>query len=178
MMTDSPTDSITGLMPTPLPTNLRGRVLHAMEEAGQEAREDLDMECILVRLQPRNLPTKLRNNSLSRMRQTQYGAVHRPYSRRSWGRMAAVACVAIMGVFGIASTLQGMLGGAEAQGLARRSVLERTGGDTVQWTADGAPVRKYEVMYEDSFVLSGEDDMTLVIRVPNKTIVSMKGEVI
>lgn len=177
-MTDSPTDSITGLMPTPLPANLRDRMLHAMEEAGQEAREDLDVECMLVRLKPRPLPNALRNNCLARMQQAQRSAVYRPYSRHSWGRMAAVACVALMGVFGIATTLQGMLGGAEAQGLARRSVLERTGGETVHWAADGNPVREYEVMYEDSFVLSGEDDTTLVIRVPNKTIVSVKGEVI
>ncbi len=177
-MKDFPTDSITGLVPTPLPAHLRDRMLHAMEESGQDAREDLDMECMLARLQARHLPTTLRNNSLSCMRQAQRSAVHRPYSRRSWGRLAAVACVAIMGVFGIATTLQEMTGGTEAQGLARRSVLERTGGKTVQWAADGAPVLEYEVMYEDSFVLSGGDNTTLVIRVPNKTIVSEKGEVI
>lgn len=169
---------MTGLKPTPLPSGLRDRMLHAMEAAGQEAREDLDVECMLARLHPASFPSALRRRSIICMQQAQRSTVYRPYGRCAWGRMAAVACVAIMGIFGIATTLQGMPGGAEAQGLARRSVLERTGGDTVQWAADGAPVREYEVMYEDSFVLSGEDDMTLVIRVPNKTIVSVKGEVI
>lgn len=177
-MTDSPTETITGMKPTPLPAALRNRMLRAMEEAGQQAREDLDVECALARLQPAPLPAALRSSCHARMQQARHSTTYRPYTRRTRWRVAAVACVAIVGVFGIGTTLQGMLGGAEAQGLAHRSVLERTGGDTVQWAADGAPVREYEVMYEDSFVLSGEDDTTLVIRVPNKTIVSVKGEVI
>lgn len=177
-MTDSPTTPITSTTPAPLPAALRGRLLRAMNEAEQETREELDVECVLGRLQSAPLPAALQKTCRTRIQQARLNAAVPAYSRRSWWRMAAVACVAIMGVFGIGTTVHGMLGSAEAQGLARRNVLERTGGEQVQWGADGTPVRHYEVMYEDSFVLPGEDDTTLVIRVPNKTIVSVKGEVI
>ena len=43
---------MTSMKPTPLPAALRMRMLRAMEEAGQETRDELDMECSLARLQP------------------------------------------------------------------------------------------------------------------------------
>ena len=169
---------MTSMKPTPLPAALRMRMLRAMEEAGQETRDELDMECTLARLQPAPLPAALRSSCHTRMRHAQQSSVYRPYTRLSWWRMTAVASVIIMGVVGMGASIHGMMGGDAAQGLARRSVLERTGGNRVQWAADGDAVLEYEVMYEDSFVLSGEDDTTLVIRVPNRTTVNVKGEVI
>lgn len=177
-MKDSSTDTFTGIEPAPLPAPLRNRMLCAMIAAEQDTREDLDVECTLARLQPAPLPELFQKRCHTRMQQTQRSTHLRPYTHHSWWRMATVASIAIFGILGISITVHDTLGGAESQGLARRSVLERKGGDTVQWGEDGMPIRRYEVMYEDSFVLSGEDDTTLVIRVPNKTIVSVKGEVI
>ena len=177
-MTDTTTDPSTKCTPAALPAALRERVLRAMQEAGHEAREEHDLECTLARLQPAPLPAGMHARLHGQMQQARHSTGLRPYSSSVVWRKAAAACVTLLGVFGLGATVQGMLGTGEAQGLARRSVLERTGGETVQWGEDGDPVREYEVMYEDSFVLPEEDDTTLVIRVPNRTIVSVKGEVI
>ncbi len=177
-MTDSPTDSITGLMPTPLPAGLRDRMLHAMEEAGQETREDLDMECLLARMQPTPLPTEVQMRSTTHMQKAQSSTNYRPYSKRKIWRISAAAGILMLGIWGVSTSLQSISGAEEPQGLVRRSVLERTGGDTVQWESNDTPMFQYDVMYEDSFVLTGEDDTTLVIRVPNRTTVSVRGEVI
>lgn len=177
-MTDTTTGSRTGISPTPMPDGLRRRMLGAMQQASNETHEDFEQECKLKRLYPASIPDKLKATCHRHMRQAQQASLHHPYPTRIWWRAAAVACVAIAGVCGIGSSVLSALGADDAQGLAHRSVLERTGGETVKWAANGVPMRQYEVMYEDSFVLAGEDDTTLVIRVPNRTTISVKGEVI
>lgn len=177
-MTDTDTVSATKLTPAPMPPDLHNRMRQAIQEAEISAKEDFEMECLLSQLQPAAVPVPLLRACQTHMQQTRRITAHCPYTQRSWWRTAAVACVVLVGILGPGSSLLGFLEKTEAQGLAHRSVLERTGGETIQWSADGAPMREYEVMYEDSFILSGEDDTTLVIRVPNKTTISVQGELI
>ena len=61
------------------------------------------------------------------------------------------------------------------QGLMRRNVINSRGIDKVEWRRGEAPVRHYEVTYEDAFVLDA-DDTTTVIRVPNTTEVEVEEE--
>ncbi len=177
-MTDSDTATATKLAPAPLATELRERMLRAMQETETEVTEDLEMECRLAQLQPAPLPAALYERYTRQMQTAQRSTAHRPYSSRLVWRMAATAGVILLGVCGVSTTLQSIQGEDAAQGLVRRSVLARSEGNTIQWEGNDTALRQYEVMYEDSFVLTGDDDTTLVIRVPNRTTVSVWGEVI
>ena len=61
------------------------------------------------------------------------------------------------------------------QGLVSRNVIDARGTSRVEWRHGQAPVRHYEVVYEDAFVLDA-DDTTTVIRVPNRTDVEVEEE--
>lgn len=173
MTDDTP---ISSTAPAALSAALRGRLLSAMNAEARQSREERETECLLALLSPAPLSVTFRARLSGLLRRTARSVKPAPaVYRRPLFRWAVAAAMVLLCV----PVSMSLFGTAAAQpGLASRSVLERTGGDDIIWQENGDPVRRYDVVYEDSLILPGEDDTTLVIRVPNRTTVHVKGEVI
>ena len=163
--------------PAALPAELQSRLLGAMQQASAEERECREMEQLLRRLRPAEVPTRLAGKLGVQMyveaQQSRGSARRRGY----WWRGGAAAAAALMLMLGSGALF--MPGSAVAegndQGLMSRNVINSRGIDKVEWRRGEAPVRHYEVIYEDAFVLDA-DDTTTVIRVPNTTEVEVEEE--
>lgn len=156
--------------PAALPAALQERLLAAMQQASDEERECREVEQLLHRMQPAPMPAHLVGSLGVQMyveAQQNRGLGRR---RSYWWRGGAAAAAALV-LCGTGLTL--LLPGRavatdDTRGLVSRNIIDSRGTGRVEWRRGEAPVRHYEVIYEDAFVLD-TDDTTTVIRVPNKT---------
>ncbi len=164
------------MAPAALRSDLTGRFLSAMQHASAEEGED-ELELRLRRLRPAALgPVRSQEWLLSMQ-----GALTCRYSRgawyslRRWGAAAAlfVLCSA-GGLFMVNSSAWATV----PSGLACRSVIDSRTGNAVHWQEGQTALRPCDVLYEDSFVLDGEENSTITVRVPVRTRVMIEEEVI
>ncbi|MGN0835906.1 MAG: hypothetical protein ACI4OS_00545 [Akkermansia sp.] len=172
-----PEQKLNTAAPAPLPEGLRMRLLEAMQDVSAREAEDARTEALLRRLSPAPLPTALSGRLAWCL-----GAVAREArdARRAARRRyvlprAAAAVAALLAVGGPLTMALLPASAGNASGLMSRCVLESRGSERVQWQ-DGAPLRAYEVTYEDSFVMDAEEDVTVVVRVPNRATVRVEEE--
>ena len=164
--------------PAALPEGLRKRLLGAMQEASAREAQDAHTEELLRRLSPAPLPTALSARlawSLGAAAREAQDSRRSPHRRYAWLRAAAAAAIALLAVGGPLSMALLPASAGNASGLMSRCVLESRSSERVQWQ-DGAPLRAYEVTYEDSFVMDAEEDVTVVVRVPNRATVRVEEE--
>ena len=97
-----------------------------------------------------------------------------PRCRSYWWRgSAAAAAVALFVGGGVLMMPGSAVAEGNDQGLVSRNVIQSSRTNRVEWRHGEAPVRHYQVIYEDAFVLDA-DDTTTVIRVPNTTEVEVE----
>jgi hypothetical protein len=160
--------------PAAMPEALQKRLLAAMRQASDEEQECREVEQLLRRLRPAEMPVRL----VGQLGGSMYlAARQRPYSMRRYmqrgGLAAAILFFLVAG--GVMLVPGSAVAGNENQGLVSRNVIESRGEKRVEWRRGTAPVRHYTVVYEDSFVLD-DDGTTTVIRVPNTTNVEVEEE--
>lgn len=180
-MTDRTEKTVTSTSPAALPAALRGRLLGAMTAAAEEERADRETEALLHRLAPAPLSARLSGRVGVQMclaaADERSGQRARGYrSRLMWHRVAAAASVAFFVSAGSAVLYSGNAAADTTQGLMSRCVLDSRA-EQVEWH-DGAPVRSYLVTYEDEFVMDADDDMTVMVRVPNRAEVQVDEDVL
>lgn len=173
-MTPEPTaDTIPANMPAPaaLPEALQQRLISAMQTAQQEEMEFRDLEEKLKTLSPAPLSPFAEGRMGVRMYlaageyRKQRAAAPSYFSRQ----VAAVAALALCCVGGGFALYNGSaVAHTASEGMVSRNVLETKAVQEVQWSQDSAPVRCYDVLYEDSFTLEADDDMSVSVRVPNR----------
>lgn len=169
---DFKTESTT---PAPLPEVLQSRLLAAMNQAADEERDCREMEQLLRRLRPSALPAGLAGR-LGVQMYVESSRNERPARRSYWlrGSAAVAAALLVFAVSGVAFMLPGSaVAENENQGLVSRNIIESRSTNRVEWRRGEAPVRHYQVIYEDAFVLDDEGTTT-VIRVPNTTEVEVE----
>ena len=163
------------IQPAPLPAELHNQFLAAMQEASEEEEELRRIEDILRLMRPAELPAHLAG---------QFGVAmyveaqkHRKGYRRKYMLRAGAVAAALMLCIGSGALLVpgSAVAGDDKDGLVSRNVIEAQSAGKVEWRHGGAPVRHYQVIYEDSFVLD-TDGTTTVIRVPNTTEVEVEEE--
>ncbi len=166
------------------------RFLAAMQAASDSisAREGEDeLELRLRRLRPASVAPA---RELTWLAQMQAPAARRPAVparggasyRAGWavfGRWSAAAAFFLLCTAGSFLMVTGGSASATAEsGLACRSVVESRAGDSVQWQEGQTALRTCHVLYEDSFVLDGDEDSTITVRVPVRTRVMIEEEII
>lgn len=167
--------------PAPLGAALRDRLLAAMNGAADEERAERRIEAMLQRLSPAPLPARLAGQLGAQMC---YRAVeergYRPqpaYRRLPWAHYAAAASLALLLGAGGFSLFLGNATADTKEGMMSRIVIESRSEDDVQWK-DDEPLRSYEVIYEDNFVMDADDDMKVMVRVPNRATVRVPEEML
>lgn len=173
MNTTSPDFDTTGTTPAALPPELRNRLLAAMQQASDEEQECREMEQLLRRLKPAGMPVRLAGQLGVQMYvESQQNKQRRGYW---WRGGAAAAAALVLCATGVSLLMSGTaVAEADAnQGLVSRNIIDARTNGRVEWRRGGAPVRHYEVIYEDAFVLDAEEGAT-VIRVPNTTRVEVE----
>ena len=166
--------------PAAMPAGLQSRLLAAMQQAADEEHECREVEQLLRRLKPAAMPARLVGQLGVQMyveaQQQQVGVASRRYG---WWRGGAVAGIAaaLMAAVGIPLLVPGnAVAEADGQGLVSRNVIDARGAGRVEWRHGAAPVRRYEVIYEDTFMLEDDGDTTTIIQVPNRTEVEIEEE--
>lgn len=171
-MNPTPDFKTEGTTPAALPEALQRRLLAAMQQASDEEQECREVEQMLRRLRPAELPARLVGQLGVSMYLESQRRRHplRRYMQRG-GLAAAIAFFLVAG--GVMLTPGSAVAENENQGLVSRNIIESRGENRVEWRRGDAPVRHYTVVYEDAFVLDAEDTTT-VIRVPNTTEVEVE----
>lgn len=174
MTPESTDDTIPTNMPAPaaLSEALQQRLLNAMQTAQKEEQEFRDLEEKLKTLSPAPMSPFAEGRMGVRMYlaageyRKQRASVPSYFSRQ----VAAVAALALCCMGGGFALYNGSaVADTESQGMVSRNVLETKLTEELKWDSDSAPVRCYEVLYEDSFTLEADDDMSVSVRVPNRT---------
>ncbi len=162
--------------PAALRPELAARFLSAMQAASAEEAGD-ELEHRLRRLQPAPVGAA--------RQQAWLGGMQRAASRRSvqrgWVhlyRWSAAAALFVLCTSGGVLMMNSSAMATEPSGLACRSVMEAHKGGDVQWHDGQTALRSCEVLYEDSFVLDGDEGSTITVRVPVRTRVMIEEEVI
>ena len=164
-------------VPSALPAGLQKRLLEAMQQAADEEHECREVEQLLRRMQPAAMPARL-VGQLGVQMYVASAQASRKY-RFSWGRGSAVAGIAaaLLAAVGLPLLLPGnAVAEGDNQGLVSRNVIDARGTGRVEWRHGETPVRRYEVLYEDSFMLDDEEGATMIIQVPCKTEVEVEEE--
>lgn len=162
--------------PAAMPAALQNRLLAAMQQAVDEEQDCREVEQMLRHLAPAPMPARL----VGQLGVQMYVAAQqqkKPYARSSWKRGGVAAAAAlVLCVTGGALLVPGRAeADSDTQGLVSRNIIDAQRTGRVDWRHGQPPVRHYEVIYEDAFVLDA-DDTTTVIRVPNKTEVEVEEE--
>lgn len=160
--------------PAPLPEALQKRLLAAMNQAAGEEQVCREMEQLLCRFRPADLPVRLAGQLGVQMYvEAQQAKKHS--NRRYWlrGGAAAAAALVLFAAGGAMLVPGSAVAENENQGLVSRNIIESRSTGKVEWRRGEAPVRHYQVIYEDAFVLDA-GDTTTVIRVPNRTEVEVE----
>lgn len=156
-----------------LPAGLQTKLLAAMQQAADEEHEFRKVEQVLHRMRPAELSSRLVGRLGVQMYLTAQQKRHSGHWR-AWLRGGAAAAALALCVGSGALLLPGSaVAEGNDQGLVGRNVIDSRSTGKVVWRRGEAPVRHYQVIYEDSFVLE-EDDTTTVIRVPNTTEVEVE----
>ncbi len=174
MMNDEP--HAASMPPAALRPELTERFLSAMQAASAAEAGD-ELERRLRRLRPAPVEAQREQAWLERM---QVAAVRRSHGG-AWSRLHRWGAAAALFVLCTSGSVLIMNGSAQAtvpSGLACRSVMESRAGETVEWHEGQTALRACDVLYEDSFVLDGEEDSTITVRVPVRTQVMIEDEVI
>ena len=162
--------------PAAMPAALQSRLLAAMQQAADEEQECREVEQLLRRLRPAPMPARLVGQLGVQMYVEAQRTSRRGRRRGYWGRGGAAAAALALCCTGLALLVPGnAVAESDNQGLVSRNVIDARSTGRVEWRHGGVPVRHYEVVYEDSFVLEAEDTTT-VIRVPNRTEVEVEEE--
>lgn len=164
-------------VPAALPKALQNRLLNAMLQAADEEREYREVEQVLRRFSPAPLPSLLTGQLGVKMYVAQQQA-RRGGMRSHYGWKGVFAAAAALVFCATAVTMllpRNAAADGDKQGLMSRNVIDSRSSGKVEWRQGEAPVRHYQVIYEDSFVLDAEDTTT-VIRVPNSTQVEVEEE--
>ncbi len=179
-MTDDTRWNASVLPAAPLSAPLRARLQQAMRHAQEGGQEEEEFEKKLSgQLAPAPLALPLRLRLAGRLKEATA-----PFRRESgstrfrWKRAGAIAASVLLFAVGGALFFSESHREADVAAYTSRSVIETQGSATLQWQDGLIPVQRYEVTYEDSFVLPGDDDTTLVIRVPNRTTISVREDII
>ena len=160
--------------PAAMPAALQSRLLAAMQQAADEEHECREVEQLLHRLSPAPMPARLVGQLGVQMYVEAQQTTHRSRRRAYWGRGGAAAAALALCCTGLALLVPGnAVAESDNQGLVSRNVIDARGTGRVEWRHGEVPVRHYEVVYEDAFVLEAEDTTT-VIRVPNRTEVEVE----
>ncbi len=163
--------------PAALRPELEARFLSAMREASAEECGD-ELERRLRRLRPAPVTAARERAWLQKM---QAGVRRRLPIIGSWGRLYRWSAAAALFVLCTSGSILMMNSSAMATvpaGLACRSLMESRTGDSVEWHEGQVALRSCDVLYEDSFILDGEEDSTITVRVPVRTQVLVEEEVI
>ena len=168
-----------GVTPAPLNPALKARLLKAMQNAGDGVSEFHREEELLSRLAPAPLEPGLKDRCGLRM----YLAATeirraRMYARPYWHRVAAAAVLVMSCCLGLGLTLRSNAVADTAHAVTSRSIIETSGHDSIRWGADAVPVQCVEVTYEDTFVMDAEDDMKVMVSVPNRTQVTVPADLL
>lgn len=159
----------------PLPEALHARLLAAMQEASAEEAALRRTEEELRRLSPAAMPL----HTMGRMGMSMYlAAAERKgrFANYRWLHHAAAAVLLCCTITGFA--LYGSaVADSEPQGLVTRGVLDSHEDETVTWNEDSTPMRSYEVIYEDYFVME-DGDATITVRVPNTTQITIPADIL
>ncbi len=163
--------------PAAMPAALQSRLLAAMQQAADEERECREVEQLLRRLNPAPMPARLVGKLGVQMYVEAQQSACQGRRRGYWWRGGAAAAAAlVLCCTGLALLVPGnAVAESDNQGLVSRNVIDARSTGRVEWRHGQAPVRHYEVIYEDAFVLEAEDTTT-VIRVPNRTEVEVEEE--
>lgn len=159
----------------PLSEPLRNRLLAAMQGASAEEAALRCTEERLRRLSPAAMPMRM----MGQLGMNMYVAAAKRRVRVpgfNWLHHSAAAVLVCCAIAGFA-----LYGNAVAdqdpQGLVTRGVLNTQENETVTWNEDSTPMRSYEVIYEDYFVME-DSDTTVTVRVPNTTQVTIPAEIL
>ncbi len=158
--------------PAPLQPALQNRLLKAMRQAADEEKECREVELLLRRLRPAALPARL-TGRLGVQMYVESQQRRRGGYRRYWLRGGVAAALLLFATGGALLVPGSAVAENENQGLVSRNIIESRSTGKVEWRRGEAPVRHYQVIYEDAFVLES-DDVTTVIRVPNTTQVEVE----
>ncbi len=164
------------MAPAALRPELAERFLSAMQQAAGEEELAAGLEQRLRRLSPAPLGDKHTRRCLNAMQAppvSRYDAAR--YRLHRWGVAAVLFLLCSAGVFMVVNS---SAMATVPAGLACRIVKESHAGETVQWGEGQTALRTCDVLYEDSFVLDGEEDSTITVRVPVRTRVLIEDEVI
>lgn len=160
--------------PAAMPAALQSRLLAAMQQAADEEHECREVEQLLRRLSPAPMPARLVGQLGVQMYVEAQQTTRRGRRRAYWGRGGAAAAALALCCTGLALLVPGnAVAESDNQGLVSRNVIDARSTGRVEWRHGEVPVRHYEVVYEDAFVLEAEDTTT-VIRVPNRTEVEVE----
>lgn len=164
----------------PISATLHNKLLAAMMQAKAEVTPDERIEGMLKRLSPAPLSgaAQLRaEQSIARAQQLQrspYKKAARSYlSVQKLAALLVLFCVCL-GAIGqyLMLNLDPEANEKVAMGLASRRVFNVRPVHEAK-LAGNQSRGEYEVLYEDSFVYSDDDDMTIIVTVPNRTTVSI-----
>ncbi len=173
-------DKLNAVSPASLPPGLSGRFLTAMLAASRQPESEDELTRRLRRLKPARLGAQ-RESRLHRVLETrQLQPVH--LLRYGWQHLCrwagAAAVLALLGTAAVLMIPGNAAASVELSGYAGRSIIFSEAGDEVQWQDGQVPLRSYDVTYEDALIIEGEDNMSIEVRVPNRTTVMIEDEVI
>lgn len=179
MTTVSEQDTAQALSPSALPAALRERLLSSMQQAAEDCRGEAQLEQLLrQKFSPAPMPPRMEGR-LGVQMYLQAVEEHRKWYSFLLHRTGAAAAALVICV-GATLAFYGShaMAGAEGQGQVSRSVLDTYGDEDIRWEQNGVPVRRCDVLYEDTFVMEDEGGMTIMVRVPNRRTITIEEEVL
>ncbi len=165
------------LPPSPLRADLAERFLTAMQEASSAEGEE-ELERRLRRLRPAPVYAARHQAWSEGMRKAAAYQRYRHSGRYRLHRWGAAAALFVLCASGGVLMMNNRASATVVSGLVCRNIVETHTGDAVQWQDGHTALRSCDVLYEDSFVLDGEEDSTITVRVPVRTQVMIEDEVI
>ncbi len=173
-------EELKAVSPSGLPPVLSERFLTAMLAASQQPEAEDELVGRLRRLKPARLGAR-RESRLRRVLKTQQLQPER-LLRYGWQHLCrwagAAAVLALLGTAVVLMMPAPAAASAEVAGYAGRSIILSQAGDEVQWQDGQVPMRAYDVIYEDALIIEDEDNMSIEVRVPNRTTLLLEDEVI
>ncbi len=167
----------------PISGTLHNKLLAAMMQAKAEVSDEERIEGMLRRLTPAPLSGATQYRVEQAVARTKE-AVHSPYQKDKakfsylpLQKLAALIvlfciCLGVMSQFLMLNT-DPESNERAAIGLASRRVFNVRPINEAKW-GNSRLKSEYEVFYEDSFVYTDDDDMTIIVTVPNHATISME----
>ncbi len=175
MMNTTDEQPLATMTPSALRPELAERFLAAMQHASADEGVD-ELESRLRRLSPTPLGQERSRRWLVSMQ-----AAPTVYRRSTWYRFSRWSAAAAFFFLCSAAGLLMVNSSASATvptSLAYRCVIDSQAAEAVQWHEGQTALRRCDVLYEDAFVLDGEEGSTITVRVPVRTQVLIEEEVI